>query len=215
MLAMLPTDADLLTALLPELDGEAIPDDVQKEYDKLIRLHHLVRSGPLGIDALSAMLRSLGYEAPEATKNNDRVNWREVPPGVAVMAKDELGWKRGELVDCIDDGRVCVRFPGDEYVYEFASYDMQLIDEDGPVVDEGEPVPTKERDSADLTRDGYLPVMEGDWSMVLCGAAVIVETDDDLIHAEFIEVGPKDGEISVYVNGELQVHHESKVTVAD
>lgn len=209
---MLERDLDMLYGLLPQFDGEELPADVCVEYDKLIRLKHLVATGPLGLDALAAMIRSLGYEPPEAKKEAVAIDWRKVPPGSTVMAKDELGWKKGELVDCIDNGLLCVKFPGDEFVYEFPSYDVQLTAETTEAADVAQP--STGRDRADITHDEPEIAMEGDWSDVIEGQSVFVEIDDDIAHAEFVALGPHDGEVSVYIGGELKHVPEKSVTLA-
>jgi hypothetical protein len=57
----------------------------------------------------------------------------------------------------------------------------------------------------------HVPVMEKDWSIVDPGTRVVYEVDGDLVDAEFIEDGPADGHVSIFVDGHLCVVPESLV----
>lgn len=202
------------------LKCDEIPSHVEREYEKRIKMKHVTSTGPLGVDACVAMLRALGYEAgTKPAALSKKIDWREIVPGTHVEVEDETGPRRGEYQDCIDDGHITVLFPPDDYVYEFPAHQVRILSDQGikataddPIV---EPVYSNKKDRADKTEVGYEPVMAGDWSEWEPGQACHVELDGDIAHGEYVEIGPHDGEVQVYINGELTTVPEGTVIMAD
>lgn len=211
-----PDDADMLTLLMPEYDGEEFPQDIQDEYDVRIKFKHAVTTGPLGIDGLTGILRHLGYQPRVEDRKVTRIDWREVPQRTKVLVETEEGQRAGLFVDSIGDGILSVVFPdiSEEDVQEYPSRMVHLVDEeDDAVVIPAEDMKGHE-DRADLTRASYQPQMTGDWSDLIGGEQVYVEINDDILTAEFVEVGPHDNEISVFIEGHMTVVPEDTVTRA-
>lgn len=208
---MLLADADALTLMMPTLDGEDFPADVTKEYERRIRLKHAVTTGPLGPPALAEMLVNLGYDLPEMKAEPVKTDWRSIPEGTPIQVEQGDKWVLGTFHDVVDDGRLTVTFGGDEFVHEFFSYECRLTGEDvqPPTVSEAK------IDRADPEPLTPLPTMERQWSDLEAGASLEVWAGDDIKRAEFVEVGPKDHELTVYIKGELHAVNEKDVLRAD
>lgn len=213
----LQSDYDTIQGIL-NLDD--FPPEVEIEYVKRIKMKHVKQTGPLGVDSIVAMLRHLGFEvAPrKAAGEEAAVNWREIIEGSRIEAKDELGWKKGAFAGMVDDGIVSVFFDNDEARYEFMPHQVRLMaapdlegTEDEPLVNPNAPAV----DRADRTPKAREIALEGDWSDWVEGQSAYVELDGDIVHGEFVEVGPADGEISVYVDGNLRRVPEKTVSMAD
>lgn len=202
-----------------QLDSDDIPPETEAEYVRRLRIKHTTRTGPLGDDALIDMLRSLGYEItkPEAAVEV-RIDWHLVPEGTEIEAKDEKGWRIGAFGGVVDDGLLVVLFPGDDYSYEFPRHNVRLADVPEVQGDAEDPVvPSLSSALDDRSPDIFesKAVVDPIFASLEAGHRCFVELDGDIVDGEFVEIGPGDHELSIYVDGELHRIPEKNVTLAD
>lgn len=218
-------------------------EELSREYLECLRMQHSMgESGPLNISTKIDMLRRLGMSAPRRAAVQTEINWREVKKGLRVavtldaskpdkkllgtfLYQIELGLLAVEL-----DGSISGpdEFPKDRVEPAFDAPPKPVAaaipqpSTNGQVVApevEDEPQPTagpelsKAIDRADPEGRIPVPQMEQDWSEVDAGQTVSYRYRNGWKAAEFIDIGPADGHVSIQFDGKVIVAKETHVSM--
>jgi hypothetical protein len=203
--------------------------ELGKEYIRCLRLQHsLGLSGALSTTTKIVMLRLLGFEGRPRPASDEALNWRLVKKGTQVVVTPDLQKperKHGGMFQYFDEGRLVVLLDGSLSGPDEFSKEQVAIAPEGtlpfipkpeqlqpsvngspktePDTELDEPTPSVElvtgRDSADPEGPADNPTMEMDWTEFDVGSPVWYRVGRNMCEAEFVDIGPKDGHITVAV----------------
>jgi hypothetical protein len=198
----------------------AADEALQAEYLTQQRMYHAMGgTGALPPILLIPMLRSLGYEAAKRPEPSAKpVDWRNVKFGARVVVATESVAAFGEYCGIVYDGMLGVRFDGTASVEIFAPNFVSLAPVNSPSRPAAPQVPdldderfesstraenSKQFDPADPTGRDPGPEVDRKWLQSLPGDPVTVKFRGKLVAGQFIDEGPNDGQVTVFLGPDL------------
>lgn len=215
-------------------------EELGKEYSARLMLQHAMgQNGALSIDGRVNLLRFLGMQAPKRPVVKAEIDWRIVPLGTRLIVTPDLAKPLKKYVGTyegqIEAGVFAVLLDGsisgaDEFRRENLAIAPSTLPEGfaGKVEDyvtaATEEVPALENvqlpaepvrgqvDSTDPEGRVHNPALAQDWSEIDAGMPVGYRIKNKVHLAEFIDVGPTDGCVSLRFNDQTVVVQEQFVS---
>lgn len=217
-----PQDLQDFIAMFGE---QLIPDGFEAEYGTWLAMkHRRGGSGSLG-DLMIPLCRQFGLAPPVERQAKHQTIWRAVERGAAVLVTLNDTTKKGKFLGLGPFGEVEVTIEGQNWVQAVKPFQVELdtslslpsdlnltpVEKEAMQLFVATPAEavTAEDDlpaydpTADLEDDEEPPKMANPrWYETKPGARLMVELGDDLPDAEFVRLGPNDGELVVKVGDE-------------
>lgn len=216
-----PADEEAILRILGD-----VPTVIESEYMLRLRMKHRAGiSGQLGLDGIISMLRFLQLSPPEVVgSQRNKTDWRQIEAGTMVTVNADGKEQSAEYMGRGAGGMLCIRFPAEDFIYEFPAFAVSLAKSDAPsdlnvesLMEEAEPLDARMAAFVEDEEPNIdIPSMENDWGAVEKGDLVVYGEDEDTYEAEFVAVGPNDFEVTIVTkSGDEMTLPEAVVSIKD
>lgn len=218
--------------------------EFEAEYGIWLKMHHR-NNGQRGLGSLMIpLMRHMGI-GPKADplRTEDRINWAAIQPMTRVLAQTDTGPKMGHYVGLREYGILAVLYDGDPVVRQIEPFKLSLVAPDAEVdvvtpppaeperhfPEAGPPSPLTEVDEIpDFIPEVHDPpkpdgtaeppkLENKEFYKTPTGSTVYVQNGPDTAEGKLVQIGPGDGEVTVWLEDgdEPQVFSEMDVLVTN
>ncbi len=232
-----PQDLQNFVAML---GNQLIPEGFEEEYEKWLAMEHRRGSqGPLGA-LLTPLCRMFNLSPPVTPKAPQNVLWRTVQRDTRVLVTLNGVTKRGMFKGMGPYGEVDVEIEGQTWVQAVKPFQVELDTElylppdlkltptekeamqvfksdlpEAPTAMVEDELPAFDSQAVDEDEDAPPKMADPEWYEIKPGRSVVAaRAGEEPFEAEFVGLGPGDGQLVALVDGEEELLDESYTIIA-